>query len=294
MAKTNFMLQSGIADDATFRAVGLKISQAFDAVGFVKTADTGQIDWATVTKPTTYPTMAGYEMRQLPAGVLQTANPVIVKIWYGTSDRAANILGMQWYVGHASSGSGGLTGAYSQVLYQYSYGNSASGNLNFISCDEEHFSMGLFLGIAGTSLSYYCILTIDRLRDENGTALDTGINVFALSDGTPSQFILPSAGAAQFPATALTTPMALYPPLNGDPTMGLGMCFSYIYPYMGCSGNPDLNLIIYPGNAMQAPGGTLMDFDMYGETHTYVLCGSCNQTLGSNGSAYWSVGVRYE
>lgn len=295
MATQAFIRQSGIADNAGFRSLGLQISQAFEAVGFIKTADTGQIDWATVLKPTSGATMAGFEIRQLPASALQTANPVLVKISYGTSNQSQFVMGFTMQVGHTTDGAGTFTGIAGTIISCYSYDNNATGNMNFISCDADHFSMALFLGIAGTTSNYYCIFTVDRLRDETGTALDTGVNVFVLGNTVPQQCILLAGAGAQFPTTPLTTPMCLMPPgANTNTTMGANINFSYVYPYLGYTGNPDMNLIIYPGNAISVPGGTIMSFPMYGVEHTYVLCGSFTSYLGSNGSANWSIGVRYE
>ena len=40
------------ANDADFRAWGSDLSVSLGQVGLVKTADTGQIEWVTVTRPT--------------------------------------------------------------------------------------------------------------------------------------------------------------------------------------------------------------------------------------------------
>lgn len=295
MAKLSFVQQSDITENETFRSLGLRISQALDSFGFTKTADTGQIDWSTATRPLSSASMVGYEMRQFPAGTLQSANPVLIKIRYGSSSASAVILGMQFSVGRTTDGAGNFTGIYSSTISCYSGGNSPNGSLCFMSGDEEHLAIALFLGITNTTTAYHCIFCIDRLRDETGKALDTGINVFSKGNSSPSQFMLPSGSGAQFPATPLTNPMALFPPgASTAPTAGLGMSLSFLYPYIGCSGNPDLNVIIYPSLTMSAPGGTIIEITSYGAAHNYVLCGSYTAALNGNYSANWSVGVRYE
>jgi hypothetical protein len=294
MASTSFIKQAGIADDAAFRVLGLLISNALDTIGLIKTADTGQIDWATVTKPATYPLMAGYEIRQLPAGTLQTDNPVIVKISYGTG-ASATLFGMTFQFGHTTNGAGAFTGTASGTHVSYSRGNSTNGSLCFASCDEEHFSMALFCGIAGSTTQYYVICGVDRLRDADGVALSTGINVVIMGNTTPIQFILPSGAGAQFPSTPLAQVMALYPGgLNAPLTVGQAMCFSHIYPFMGCAGNPDMNFIVYPAAIMPLPGGCAMQFPVYGVLHTFILAGSYTSTYGLNSAANWSLGVRIE
>jgi hypothetical protein len=94
------------ANDANFRAWGLDLSAAFAEVGLVKTADTGQIDWVTVTRPAGLNTAAGYEIWRY------TNSLVFLKIEYGTGITAATP-GMWLTVGEGSNGSGTLTGAVS-------------------------------------------------------------------------------------------------------------------------------------------------------------------------------------
>ena len=69
-------------DDATFRAWGLQLSNALAAVGLVKTADTGQIDWATVSSRASTATpstrSSGSPTR------MQATAPVYLKVSYGT------------------------------------------------------------------------------------------------------------------------------------------------------------------------------------------------------------------
>lgn len=89
--------------DANFRAWGSAVSASLAAVGLVKTADTGQIDWTTAvrpTAPTTTPTqvVVGYELWGF-NDALQATKPVYIKVEYGYYTVANST--------HATSGYGG-------------------------------------------------------------------------------------------------------------------------------------------------------------------------------------------
>lgn len=93
--------------DAGFRAWGSELSTALQTVGLVQTADTGQINWTTVTRPGTN-TAGGYEIYRF-NDALQGTAPVFIKLEYGTSSSASNP--QLWLtVGTGSDGAGTITG----------------------------------------------------------------------------------------------------------------------------------------------------------------------------------------
>lgn len=51
-----------VTTDAAFRTWGLAYNAKLAAAGLVQTADTGQIDWATVLAATAINTVQGYEI----------------------------------------------------------------------------------------------------------------------------------------------------------------------------------------------------------------------------------------
>lgn len=90
------------SSDAGFRAWGAEINAKFVSVGLVQTADTGQINWTTVTRPAIN-TVGGYEIWTLPGGALT------FKIEYGSGNPVA-VPSMWLTVGTGSNGSGTITG----------------------------------------------------------------------------------------------------------------------------------------------------------------------------------------
>lgn len=94
--------------DAGFRAWGSELKGKFALVGMIQTADTGQINWATVTLPAAN-SLGGYEIWKLSSGNLY------FKIGYATGN-ATNMPELQVQVGTGSNGSGTLTGTLSTTL----------------------------------------------------------------------------------------------------------------------------------------------------------------------------------
>lgn len=100
---------SSIYDDSTdaaFRVLGTEIKTNLAAAGLVQTADTGQINWVTATRPAVN-TAAGYEIWRLPDSSL------FFKIEYGSSASAITTPQFWMTVGQGSNGSGTLTGQLS-------------------------------------------------------------------------------------------------------------------------------------------------------------------------------------
>jgi len=93
-------------NDADFRAWGSDLSASFSDVGLIQTADTGQIDWVTVTRPGAS-TAAGYEIWRY------TDSSVYLKIEYGSSGFSSAAPSVWLTVGTGSNGAGTLTGAVS-------------------------------------------------------------------------------------------------------------------------------------------------------------------------------------
>lgn len=90
------------SSDATFRAWGSENNAQLAAIGLVQTADTGQINWTTVTRPGVS-TAAGYENWRF------ADSSIYLKIEYGTGTGAA--FPQMWSTeGTGTNGTGSITG----------------------------------------------------------------------------------------------------------------------------------------------------------------------------------------
>lgn len=108
MTTSTFTSVISHASTTTFRVWGLELSNALTAVGFIKSGDTGQINWATVTRPAVN-VSGGYEIRYLNDSLHGTA-PIYMKIEYGTNITGAAYPAMWVTIGTGSNGSGTITG----------------------------------------------------------------------------------------------------------------------------------------------------------------------------------------
>lgn len=110
---TRRLLDCYLTSDAAFRAWGSGMAGAIQALGWVYVADTGRIDWASVTRPGTTNTKAGFEIYRA-ADVLQATAPFYVRIDYGTSGGVQRP-GLWLQFGSGTDGSGNLTSPSSLV-----------------------------------------------------------------------------------------------------------------------------------------------------------------------------------
>lgn len=203
-----------------FRRWGKAISDGIRAVGLVQTADTGQINWATVAAPTSgsaVGTVQGHEIWQFD-DALQATAPIFVKIEYGA--RVATEFPEMWVtLGRGSDGVGNITGILAPrragTARSTTYGSSGfRGDVIepiYISSDGSSLCIAPRTGAvtAGQPL-HVPTFVIDRSRDSSGAATAAGGVILAAGDGSVSQPASPAATAASLHAWTYA----------GDYTMG--------------------------------------------------------------------------
>ena len=97
--------------DAEFRTWVGAIRTAITGLGLIRTTDTGQIDIATVARPTVINTAMGYDIYRF-ADTLQATLPVFIKVEFGSGATATHPA--LWItVGTGTDGAGTLTGQVS-------------------------------------------------------------------------------------------------------------------------------------------------------------------------------------
>lgn len=100
--------------DAAFRAWGLELSAELTAVGLPKSADTGQINWATVSRPGSAYSFAGYEIRYLNDS-LHATKPCYIKFEFGNNYTTA-VPAVKITCGSGTNGAGTITGVMFTAL----------------------------------------------------------------------------------------------------------------------------------------------------------------------------------
>lgn len=180
------------ASDAAFRLWGKAVSDQLTAMGYVKTSDTGQINWTTVTAPSLANTSQGYEIRvSNDAG--GGRNVFYLKIEYGS----ASIAGTPsiWVtIGFGTDGAGTITapgGANILTRRQINSGSSNASAMN--SYLSGNAAEGwLILNLFAQTSSQHLHLSIERTRSVTG-ALQNELFALSMSGSFYSQ-VLPYSG----------------------------------------------------------------------------------------------------
>ena len=163
------LMPTTIVDDAQFRAFGATFSAQLAAVGLVQTADTGQINWATVSKPGVS-TAAGYEVWRMNDSQ-QGSSPIFFRFDYGVYTNVNNFW-LRVSVGQGSDGAGNLTGTVLGpriVHWNSSQTIEGEARLGIFSCSDGFF--GFYLGMVST---YDASFWMCRSCDSDGVADDRG------------------------------------------------------------------------------------------------------------------------
>lgn len=191
MAVQTLNLYPFASDTTFFRSWGSAISTALNAVGLVKTADTGQIDWTTVQGTTTTNQKRGYEIWRF-ADSLQATRPVFIKLEYGSGANTTNP--QIWLtVGTATDGAGTITAHPSfpnsvtpvrSTLWQTSsafYSGTATSPVYVDSDGGGSVMLSGWYIVPGSSNPTYAafLLLVERTRNWDGTPNGEGAWVFS-------------------------------------------------------------------------------------------------------------------
>lgn len=179
--------------DAAFRVWVAFVSALLDAAGFTKTADTGQINTATVLKPSATNTSQGYEIRAFVGDPLQATAPIFFKIEYGSGSATGNP--SLWLTfGTGSDGAGTITNIFGARKQFASAGTStSSGNKCFASGSAAEGRLALVLWPTG-STNFPLVVVFERTRDSSGADTSTGLYIIAQTGTTKYAQFFPRNG----------------------------------------------------------------------------------------------------
>jgi len=173
MATSSWASNASHTSDAEFRTWGSELSTKLQAMsstpGLVKTSDTGQINWVTVTRPGSN-TDGGYEIYYLNDS-LHATSPIYIKIYYGTNS-SASAPRIKIEIGTGSNGSGTLTGLNSGTTYICTPNNALTSTLTSYLCVNTGF-FGLAWKYSSTAANGGGFL-ICRTCDTDGTPNSKG------------------------------------------------------------------------------------------------------------------------
>lgn len=275
--------------NAQFQAWGSSIGSTLVSLGWVRTSDTGQINWATVAAPGASNTVQGYEMFAM-ADSLQATAPVFLKIEYGSASGGAAYPSIWFTVGTGTDGAGNLTGQVSTRTQLTSGSTSTTSYMSRYSGASNRISFALWQGALNTA--YAMFLCVERLKKADGTDDSTGAMIIAhcYSGQYFSQF-LPFSGTVPTRCTSwncVSNPAAASAALGGN---------VYAYPIRAWAPgetSPVLGVIAYfNGDLTAANPITIQTWE--GGSRTYLPMGSnYASSVGYGGGTSVCYAMRYD
>lgn len=170
--------------DAGFRAMAQKIHDAFANAGWVQTADTGQINLATVTSAQN--STRGYEIWRM-ADALQATTPVFVKVEYNQTNNANREMIVFMTIGFSTDGAGTITSQYKTAAFaSWGQGGSGAQNVNsYWSGATNRIAIARWVDYSSSTWTF--LYSIERTKDSSGNDTADGV-VYAWSYQATSTF----------------------------------------------------------------------------------------------------------
>lgn len=271
-------------DDATFRSHGLAISTGLQAVATKLSAgdSSGQINWATVSRPSTSDTVAGYELYRF-SDSLQSSYPVFIKVEYGTGTIGVSSYNLAiWLtVGFAHNGSGTLTG-FTTVQQKFTTSQNfalACYCTSIFGGASNRLSVRLRSSptIAGTNQPFDII--IERTHAADGSDTNYGVIVLTGNGGSAWKLVLITFSVG---ILVTDTNLSVLPPTVGHGSTGMVTAmypvWAYAGPYLCQVGGV---VFAFPGNITNGVSFTLT---LLGTANVYLplQSGSDNGLTGRN------------
>jgi hypothetical protein len=272
--------------DAHFRAWAKEVHDMLTAAGWVNTADTGQINLATVVKPAAASTSQGYEIWRM-ADSLQSLYPVFMKIEYGSAASSSNNPAIWITVGTASDGAGTLTGIVSTRKTNGCAAYTTAAKNAFMSGSTSRFAVALGADNQDANSALY--FGVERTKQTDGTDSNEGVHVVSLSSRDPGivgelfwHMAIPFSGSIpnveSFGSGDMPTNSSQTTAILGSDTFVFSIRPSLFYPR-----NPCMNwLVYYNADFTREVSVTL---DMYGANHVYMPMGNHASVSSSNPSS---------
>lgn len=283
--------------DAGFRAWGSGISAALSACGLVQTADTGQVNWTTVTRPTGVPVFQGYEIWRF-ADALQATKPVFIKIEYGAITNALNA-SLAITVGTGSNGAGTLSGTVSarETFYIGASSVTSVTPSPYYACGDTSSIafVSTYISAFGSAFSWGAGFCIERSRDVNGTPNGDGLVFarFAVAAGVRSaQYLSFTTNTAS--STLTYWPIPLPSKVSGSFNTGTDVA---LFPMTVATPKPQGPALSFLGcSTSEFPRATTITVVIGGSSRTYLaITGtSLMNSPEASGSASFAVAMRYE
>lgn len=250
--------------DTTFRAWAQAVHDALASFGWVQTADTGQINLTTATKPATTLTYSGFEIWRANDS-LQGTYPVFLKIEYGSGSNNASYPGLRITGATGTDGAGGLTGRVGAALYCHAGVSTVTTTGQKWSGGDERFVIVINVGGAPSPI-FFC----ERITDTSGNPVGGGF-CYGTVGATLDGFQLIQHDVASVPSSvASVLPVVVTGATNW--AVGGDIYFTPVFPVGYGVFNPLRQILLYGSGDLTE----LVDITLshYGTSHTWTPYGS--------------------
>lgn len=183
MASLIFGARLNNSTDALFRAWGLAVSNALAAMLF-KVTQSGEINWTTVTAPTSGNTSAGFEVYRF-NDALHTTHPVYIRLDY-CSASTATLYAIRVTIGKGVDGSGNITNVLQSTINTLAgSGSPAAASNCYISNGD---SSGIVISLQPDITSHGGFFCLERSRNSVGQPTGDGL-MFSCQTNTSATHI---------------------------------------------------------------------------------------------------------
>ncbi len=265
---------SSFTTDAKYRSWVTTVHNAMSVAGFVQTGDTGQINPATVAKPTATNTLAGYEVWRF-ADALQSTAPIFMKLsFYSSNVASGNGPSLYLTVGTGSDGAGNITGVNTGLLASGSGSTAPSNTASpILACHTAGYGMILAGGLVQSSFPTNAgFFVVARTCGTDGTLTGQGAVIYRQSG---SGNVLATVHGLSFATGAVLSersPVAGVVTGNAAMTTGNAVPMAKNYANLGYP-VPSYGVLSYR-SADVAAGSTFSTAVWGGTAHTYYALGS--------------------
>ena len=288
MSTAQIFLISDCGSAANFKAWGQGISTQLDSAGWTKTADTGQVVWASNPAVPSAGTWTVYEIRQPASDQLQTGSTkYYVRIDYGHNGSTAGTVRVT--LGIATDGAGNFVGFATTPLVVNGNGPGGTGATTW-ECDFswDASRLGVLLWRNASNTQIPLMFAIERTKTTAGADSTDGVSIFGCCNTTNlssfQQTIVFGIGVSPqnqlgylsigLPGGGAATSLAF----NGSTPV------TPVFPCYGKWGNPaTVMAALAPSDTVE---GSMLTTTLYSATRTYVMTKTCPAVNNTPVSAY--------
>ena len=282
--------------DAAFRAWGAEFSAKMLATGtLTQTADTGQINWVTVTRAAIN-TNAGFQIWYLNDSLHGTA-PVYFRIDFGSAG-ATTAPRIMVTVGTGTNGSGTLTGTALTISRAVTAGSNPTSTVtayaSYMCAVEGFFGFAWKCGPAGNTNASRAFFVFQRSVDTAGAfSAQGGWALWGIGSSWVQQNLRFASTAAAYTVTTNNAQFpCVIPGAVTSSTVG-----SNFQAYIHWGAFPDVLPMVGTCTALQtevAFNSTFSVAMVAGVSHTYIQLGSVNSAETTALPSVWGFCMRWE